>query len=94
MENSSMARMVVKLKRLARELTQWWYSKTLRTAKDKILEQLLALDALEEVNLLDKQDRGQRAATRKEFNEILLKEEIYRKQRSGERWVKEDRTTF
>lgn len=58
-EEAAMTRLVGKLKYLAQEVTKWGANKTLsgKATKDRILEQLEGLDALEKAGLLDELDR-------------------------------------
>lgn len=94
--SSAMAQVVTNLKRVRQALIQWGASKTLpgKVAKDRILEHLEGLDALEEAGLMDEDDRAHRDKLKAEYEEILLKEEIYWKQRAKDRWIKEgDRNT-
>lgn len=81
--------LVCKLKHVARVFKEQGAAKSLpkKVAKDRILEQLERLDCLEE-GLLDESDRLLRDRLKSKFDEILLREEIYWKQRSKEQWLK------
>lgn len=93
---TAMARLVLKLQRMSKELARWGASRTLpcKAAKDRIFEQIEGPDALEEAGLLDDEDRQLRDSLKANYNVIFCKEEEDWKQRSRDRWVKEgDRNT-
>ncbi|MQL70795.1 hypothetical protein Taro_003133 [Colocasia esculenta] len=90
-QGNHVAALVGKLKHLSKVLRRWGASKRNPSSREKedILLQIQVLDQLEEALLMNEDNRQNRTSLQAKYEEILLKEEIYWKQRSRERWIKE-----